>query len=86
MLQGACEDNTLSLPLRQSLVHSLLCTNHFPIFSYGLHALLQDCIVCLRRDHAKEIAMAFISRADLHTPICTALYRLCTQNRDVLKV
>lgn len=30
--------------------------------------------------------MAFISREDLRTPICTALYRLCTQNRDVLKV
>ncbi|BDA46153.1 RRP12-like protein [Coccomyxa sp. Obi] len=35
--------------------------------------------------HAKEMAMAFISREDLRTPICTALYRLCTQNRDVLK-
>lgn len=38
------------------------------------------------RVHAKEIAMAFINRADLRAPICAALYRLCSQNREILKV
>lgn len=84
MFQGACEDNTLSLPLRQSLLQVIV--SEFNCVHAPWEGLLLMCAVCLLRAHAKEVAMAFINRTDLHATICTALYRLCTQNRDVLKV
>jgi hypothetical protein len=34
---------------------------------------------------AKDVASAFQNRADLRTPVCNALQRLCLQNRRVLR-
>ena len=42
--------------------------------------------VGLCRAHARDIGAAFQNREDLRPPICTALERLCTQNRAALQV